>query len=237
MKQTKETILAAGLMEGMVPVPLALLRTYKQMNLSETEVMLLIHLLAYTQVERIDFPTMEEIGARMSVPKEEVAKLLEKLLKEGWFTIEEGQYASTDIRFERYDMRPLYEALAAQILSNGDEDLRTRTPLAQSGRPFAGQAKTFDHTAGAEAAPNDLYSIFEREFARPLTPMELETITGWLEQDGYKEELILAALKEAVFTGKLYFRYIDRILLEWHRNRVSNAEQAKVYSQRFRGMG
>ncbi|WP_040951135.1 DnaD domain-containing protein, partial [Gorillibacterium massiliense] len=79
------------------------------------------------------------------------------------------------------------------------------------------------------------FVIFEKEFSRPLTPMELETITGWLDQDGYREELILAALKEAVFAGKLHFRYIDRILLEWQRNRILSAEQAKAHSQKFRG--
>ncbi|MNR60303.1 DNA replication protein DnaD [compost metagenome] len=50
----------------------------------------------------------------------------------------------------------------------------------------------------------------------------------------YKEELIMTALKEAVFAGKVHFRYIDRILLDWSRNRVSTVDQAKEYSQRFR---
>nr|WP_315603012.1 DnaD domain protein [Paenibacillus aurantius] len=76
--------------------------------------------------------------------------------------------------------------------------------------------------------------IFEKEFARPLTPMELETISGWLDQDHFKEELILAALKEAVFAGKVHFRYIDRILLEWQRNRIQTVDQAKEHAQKFR---
>ena len=64
--------------------------------------------------------------------------------------------------------------------------------------------------------------------------MELETISNWLDKDMYKEELIMTALKEAVFAGKVHFRYIDRILLDWSRNRVSTVDQAKEYSQRFR---
>lgn len=67
--------------------------------------------------------------------------------------------------------------------------------------------------------------------------MEYETITSWVDQDRYLEELILLALKEAVFAGKVHFRYIDRILLEWSRNRVRNAQDAKEYAQRFRGSG
>ncbi len=70
-----------------------------------------------------------------------------------------------------------------------------------------------------------------------MSPMEYETITSWVDQDRYLEELILLALKEAVFAGKVHFRYIDRILLEWSRNRVRNAQDAKEYAQRFRGSG
>ncbi|MNN67743.1 DNA replication protein DnaD [compost metagenome] len=80
-----------------------------------------------------------------------------------------------------------------------------------------------------------MFVIFEKEFARPLTPMECETISGWVDEDGYPDELILLALKEAVFAGKVHFRYIDRILLEWSRNRVKTVEDAKAYTQRFRG--
>jgi DNA replication protein len=80
----------------------------------------------------------------------------------------------------------------------------------------------------------DIFSIIEREFARPLTPMELEMVTNWLDKDQYKEDLILAALKEAVFAGKVHFNYLDRILLEWSRNRIFTVEQAKEHSQKFR---
>jgi DNA replication protein len=97
------------------------------------------------------------------------------------------------------------------------------------------QAAAAAQPISAAERENDLFTVFENEFARPLTPMELETITAWLDKDKYKDELILAALKEAVFSGKLHFRYIDRILLEWTRNRVQTADQAKEYAQRFRG--
>lgn len=58
-----------------------------------------------------------------------------------------------------------------------------------------------------------------------------------MDQDRYPEELIRMALKEAVFAGKVHFRYIDRILLEWSRNRVRSAEDARAYTQKFRGGG
>jgi DNA replication protein len=49
--------------------------------------------------------------------------------------------------------------------------------------------------------------------------------------------LILAALREAVFSNKLSFRYIDRILLEWQRNRIRTPEEAAEYAKKFHQKG
>ena len=79
-----------------------------------------------------------------------------------------------------------------------------------------------------------LYQRFEAEFSRPLSPIEAETLSMWLDEDGHKTELIIAALREAVVSGKLNFRYIDRILFEWKRNGVQTLQQAKAYGEKFR---
>ncbi len=63
---------------------------------------------------------------------------------------------------------------------------------------------------------NDIYSIFEKEFGRLITSIEYEIINGWLEK-GYNEELIIGALKEAVYNGTNNLRYIDKILYEWSK--------------------
>ena len=61
-----------------------------------------------------------------------------------------------------------------------------------------------------------IYDAFEREFVRTLSPMEYEVINGWLDSK-YSEELILGALKEAVYNGATNLKYIDKILYEWHK--------------------
>ena len=63
----------------------------------------------------------------------------------------------------------------------------------------------------------NLYTVFEKEFGRPLSPFECETLGMWEDQDQHHPNLIQAALREAVMSGKLNFRYIDRILFEWKR--------------------
>lgn len=67
-----------------------------------------------------------------------------------------------------------------------------------------------------EEKKTDIYAEFEKEFARPITSMEYEIIGAWLEHN-YSEELIVGALKEAVYNGVRNLRYIDKILYEWNK--------------------
>ena len=62
-------------------------------------------------------------------------------------------------------------------------------------------------------AEGEIFSLFEQEFGRFLSPMECESIAMWLDDDGHSVEIIRAALKEAVIAEKLSLRYIDRILI------------------------
>lgn len=67
----------------------------------------------------------------------------------------------------------------------------------------------------------DIYSHFESEFGRTITSYEYEIINAWLEK-GYSEELILGALKEAVYNNVKNLRYIDKILYEWSKKGFKN---------------
>ena len=62
----------------------------------------------------------------------------------------------------------------------------------------------------------DVFKIFERELGRPISAMELELINGWLAA-GTPEELIIGALREAVYNGVTNFRYIYKIIYEWDK--------------------
>lgn len=63
---------------------------------------------------------------------------------------------------------------------------------------------------------SDIYSKFEKEFGRTLSPVEYETINKWIESN-ISIELIEAALKEAILSGVNSIRYIDKILFEWNK--------------------
>lgn len=74
-----------------------------------------------------------------------------------------------------------------------------------------------------KAINKDIYTEFEQEFGRPISSMEYEIINAWL-QHNYTEELILGALKEAVYNGVKNFRYIDKILYEWNKKGFKTME-------------
>ena len=60
----------------------------------------------------------------------------------------------------------------------------------------------------------DLFSLFEKELGRTLSPMECEIIKEW-KNSNYTEELIREALKEAIYNNVRNLKYIDRILYTW----------------------
>lgn len=210
-----------GLEAAMVNIPHALFVHYRRLHLDEREVMLLVQLLSFKQVEHNDFPSIDQLELRMGTAPGELSPVIRRLMKEGWFSIDELVDESTGIRSERYNLSGMYEKLGQCLAEQ----------RAAAGRPAEEQVPV---PKPKEGQAQNIFVIFEREFARPLSPMECETISGWVDQDGYPEDLILLALKEAVFAGKVHFRYIDRILLEWSRNRVKTVEDAKAHIQKFR---
>lgn len=94
--------------------------------------------------------------------------------------------------------------------------------------------KVFMHLIDVEEEKKeeDIYSIFERELGRVLSPIEYELINGWLDCD-YKKEVIIAALKEAVYNGVNNFRYIDTVLCEWSKKGIDTLEKVENNKKEF----
>lgn len=74
-----------------------------------------------------------------------------------------------------------------------------------------------------EEVDNSIFSIFENELGRTLSPMEYEKIKEWVTS-GNSSELISCALREAVMNGISNFNYIDRILDSWKKKGYKNRE-------------
>lgn len=84
-----------------------------------------------------------------------------------------------------------------------------------------------------EEEKSNVYEVIEKEFARPLTPVEYQIIEAWLES-GTSEELILEALKEAVYSGVANLRYIDKIIYEWGKKGIKNRNDVDNNRKHFK---
>ncbi len=84
-----------------------------------------------------------------------------------------------------------------------------------------------------EKNKEDIFKVFERELGRTISSMELEMINGWLAT-GTSEEIILGALKEAVYNGVSNFRYIDKIIYEWGKKGFKTMDDVNQYMKNRR---
>ncbi|UOE92302.1 DnaD domain-containing protein [Alkalihalobacillus sp. LMS39] len=205
----KKQLLLRWMTMGHVSVSKVLLQHYAKLGLNEEELVLLIHVHSYIE-EGFSFPTPEDLSKRMTLSSLQCSQLLRQLLMRGFITIEENN--DNGVFSEYYSLEPLWEQLF-YLLSEEQ-----------------GQQED----AEKEETELNVYSIYEQEFSRPLSPMECETLSMWIDHDQHSPELIIAALREAVVSGKLNFRYIDRILFEWQKNHVRTVQEAKAYGEKFR---
>ncbi|HEX6922914.1 MAG TPA: DnaD domain-containing protein [Bacillales bacterium] len=201
----KKEMMIQWMTEGHISVPKALLKHYTDIGLSEGECMLLLHVHSFI-TEGNDFPTPEDLSERMAASSEKCSTMLRGLIHKGVLSLEQHQDESNGVFSESYSLMPLWEKLLYYY--------------------FQAQKK-------ASKPDEDLFTMFEREFGRPLSPIEIEQISMWIDDDEHSNTLIKTALKEAVMAGIMNFRYIDRILLEWKKNGIKTSEQAKVYGEKF----
>jgi DNA replication protein len=192
-----------------VSIPELFFRYYKRLGISDDEALLLLQLIAFHS-DNIDFPPPSALADRMHFTENEITAKLQRLLQKGFIEITQGIDSSGKI-YEKYSMFPLWDRII---------DLME----AQSMKQEEFQKKNEE---------GELFSLFEQEFGRLLSPIEIETISLWLDQDHHPPKIIREALKEAVLAGKLSFRYIDRILFEWKKKNIRTIQQIEKQREQF----
>ncbi|SFP42800.1 DnaD domain-containing protein [Salibacterium halotolerans] len=193
---------------GTTPVSNLLFDYYACIGLNEKEMMMLLHIYRFIE-DHHPFPTPGELSERMAITDDECSSLLRTLINNGFLDMHKNE-DDNQVMYETFSLEPLFRRIV-EAFYRPAEDLRTEAE-----------------------GEGELYQLFEQEFARPLSPMEYETISVWMDQDKYSADLIKAALHESVLSGKLNLRYIDRILFEWYKNGIRTKQEAKAHSDRFR---
>mgnify|MGYP004553185071 CR=1 FL=1 len=126
------------------------------------------------------------ICTALSVP--EIMELIDSLISKNIITMVTDKKETGMIR-EYLDISSLYDKIIVMILNESETESKETSTI---------------------------YDVIEKEFGRCLSPIEYETIKGWLDSN-ISEDLIKEALKEAILNGVNNLKYIDRILYEWNK--------------------
>ena len=174
-----------------------LLFNYKKLNITDSELIILIYLINQTS----NTYNPKQIGNDLKLELNNVLELINSLCEKNIIKIEMKKISN--IWSEVIILDSLYEKIA------------------------------FALTEVEEKNDSNLYSVFETEFGRTLSPMEFEIINGWLD-NGYTEELIKLALKEATYNGVSNLRYIDKIIYEWGKKGIKTKEDVENNRKQFK---
>lgn len=178
-------------------IPVKLIESYKKFNLNEIDLTVILQILNLQKNGDL-LPSFDQISSFMTITANEVANVLKKLRNLGYLTID--QFNDDDgIVHEWYSITPLIEKIYGfeEVVEDNSKE------------------------------EGKLFNLFEQEFGRALSPIEIEMISYWIDDDRFKPALIKAALREAVLLGKLNFRYIDRILAEWKKKGIRSVQEVK----------
>nr|WP_244244676.1 DnaD domain-containing protein [Marinilactibacillus kalidii] len=193
-----------------VSISTLLLENYKKIGLNNDQLLFLIQLKSFVDIGE-HFPDVSLIAERMQMTREEAFKQIHALINKGVLSIntltDDDGKSQDELSFDL-----LWEKI---MLSMKQEDERET------------QEK-------AELSSKDLYSLFEQEFGRPLSPIEIQTLNMWIDDDHYEPELIQMALREAVLSQVYSLKYIDRILLSWEKKNIKSKDQVLKETQTHR---
>ncbi|MCL0032971.1 DnaD domain protein [Peptococcaceae bacterium] len=228
------------LASGSTCIPNLLLNYYKKMDLSDSEMMLLIHIIKL-RAEKNVFPTIEELGRYINGGEERARTLLSELIKKGILSVTSYYDFDDKSTLDGLDFEPLYEKLSELWACDKVKEIEAAKNILEKN-----MAKNLDNSEDdnllVDKEERDMHykktsnmdnicMVFEREFARPLSPMEVERIRHWLDE--YDVVLVMEALRRAVLMGKINFRYIDAILLEWSKNNLTTLSEIAKYEENF----
>ncbi|MDT3699444.1 MAG: DnaD domain protein [Thermincola sp.] len=218
------------ILEGMTGVPNLLLKYYSKLGITDYEMMLIIQLMHIQTAANQPCPSYESLAEYMSGDAAKIRADLASLIEKGIISINHVYCESTDEVVAVYSYEPLFEKIlelwacekvkAYQMMRKNlkEQIQKTRANGSKNKQPYFAV----------------VCQAFEKEFGRLLSPMEMEQVNVWLDDGDGRPELIMEALKRAVMLGKHNFKYIDSILLEWNRNKLTTVSEISAYETKFR---
>jgi len=212
------------ILSGSVNIPTFFLRHYRDLDISDQEMMVLIHIMSMRQNDRDSYPSVDRLADLMQANSADVKSMLASLMEKNILGVDNIISPETGNPINSYSLQGLIQQLARVWVAE-------QAKLAA--HPKKRDGSNSDHGQTGAGEPLGLARIFEREFGRPLSPIEHAQIIEWCDGDRFGGEIILAALKRAVLRGILNLKYIDRILSEWDKKNLRTLREIEAAEERF----
>ena len=165
-----------------------LLEYYKKLKINEHELAVIL-MIDHLIDQKNALITPDLLSPPMSLPTKEIDQILVKLIDRNFLVFNPSKKIA-------FTLKPLKEKLFNEF----------QTQLAKERETSLNEEKA--------AYLQNIYSVFEKELNRPLSPLEFQFINDWVNA-GFTDEVIINALKEALSKGKKTLKSVDKILLQW----------------------
>lgn len=213
-------------LEGFTSVPNILLKMYRRIGISDFQMMILINLIRFRVEDKDYFPTPEAIAQYMESTPASVKNELADLQGKEIIAVSEYYDNEKNTVFKGYDFEPLFLKVSDVWAAIRAKEIEASEKIIRK----ANTANGFESFRYDDSI-SELIVIFEKEFGRALSPIEVEQIEKWAEEADVK--LVVEALRRAVLGGKHNFKYINSILLEWKKNNLKTLEVIAAYDLDF----
>ena len=80
---------------------------------------------------------------------------------------------------------------------------------------------------------HEIVELYFDVFGTVMNPFHYKTIENYINLHGFEEEAICLALTEAGENGADNFKYVIKILNEWHKQKAKTLEECQAILQRF----
>lgn len=193
---------------GVVAIPKYLLLHYKELGLTDLDLMVLVQILC--EAESNPNPSSVSLAERMTASSSEIGEAIGRLVELKLLSIERHWNPTERTWSNSYSVAGLIDELVELWAIERSQQLEEERTIKQS------QLSTQATSTLINQPRENLIKIFEQELGRLLTGFECEKIDSWLSAH-FTEELIIEALRRGVSAGIRNFRYLDSILREWEK--------------------
>ncbi len=185
-----------------------LLDCYSKLGLSEKELTVCL-MIEHLSKQGNAFVNSDMLALKMNLSTKEIDEAMSSLLQKGFLVYDHDEDNKLTI-----SLSPLKEEVKKEFAFSLTRE------------------QTNSMNKEREGDMTKLVSLFEEKFARTLAPLEISTITDWLDS-GYSLDNIKNALLDALNQNKKNIRAVNKILVNRRKQDDIQKEGASAVSDRW----